>query len=116
MLPSIANRPIPNALPPHNPNNNAGSDAIRHSHSRSLVGANGGQPGPNGRGLVALSLDSKAISQYTSKNIQQHQQGEPRSTRANAMRQSDPLGRSITSAGRHSRQAAIKHQGLFTNT
>ena len=60
LLPSIGNRPMPNALPPHN------GDVMRHSHSRSLV--NGGAQimpnsgGAGARGLVALSLDSKAIS------------------------------------------------------
>ena len=76
LLPSIGSRPMPNALPPHR------GDNMRHSHSKSLMGGPGNMMpnGPGGRGIVALSLDSKAISQYTGKN------GEPRSTRNNALR------------------------------
>ena len=74
---------------------------------------NGG--GAGGRGLVALSLDSKAISQYTNRGGGPG--AEPKSTRANALRNgiTDVLARSTTSAGRHSRQVT-KQQGLFSNS
>ena len=96
-MPNIGARPAPNALKPHlGPA--MGTSSSRHSN---LAGGFdvAGQPPHHG---VAMSLDSKALSQYV--------KGPVSGSRA----QLNALRTSVDSA-RHSRGAAVR-QGLFSPT